>query len=403
MQQFDIIIVGGGMVGAAVACALGDSELKVALLESHYPEPFSSEQQRDLRVSALSIASENLLRRIGAWSGIESRRLCPYSRMKVWESDQQNASTLFDASDAGCDHLGHIVENRIIQLALLDSAETFSNVTLLSPVTTKQINYHPENPSVELTDGRVLSAKLLVAADGGESKVRQAAGIGVHRWDYEQHAMVVSVKTAYPQQDITWQQFTPTGPLAFLPLDGQHASLVWYNQPNQVKRLRALTNTELLGAITKEFPECLGEITEIEQVGSFPLRRQHAQQYSIDGVVLVGDAAHMIHPLAGQGVNIGLLDASALAEVLLKAVEQNESIGSQQVLQRYEKMRRNNNLLMMQTMDLFYRIFSNSNRPLRFLRNAGLALAERLMPAKREVMLFAMGLKGDLPELSKRL
>jgi 2-octaprenyl-3-methyl-6-methoxy-1,4-benzoquinol hydroxylase len=225
--------------------------------------------------------------------------------------------------------------------------------------------------------------------------------MGVHTWDYEQHALVLTVETAYGQQDITWQQFTPTGPLAFLPLDGPNASLVWYNKPEEVKRLKALPDEDLSRELKAAFPALLGEIVRISSRGSFPLRRQHAQHYTKEGVALIGDAAHMIHPLAGQGVNIGLLDAAALAEVLVAAKNACKDIGAEPVLQEYEKMRRQNNLLMMTTMDLFYRVFGNALLPMKLLRNIGLGLAERLLPAKKLAMKHAMGLGGQLPKLAR--
>lgn len=400
-SRYDIVIVGGGMVGATIACALGNSDLSVAVLESHYPEPFLSEQPNDLRVSAISVASENILRMVGAWEGIVSRRSCPYRRMKVWEADEQKASTEFVSDKIGYDHLGHIVENRIVQLALLEQLETFSNVDLICPVSIEDIDYSPGSSLIRLTDGKEIIGRLLIAADGGESRVRQAAGIGVHKWDYEQYALVASVATSYAQQDITWQQFTPTGPLAFLPLCGKNASLVWYNTPENVKRLMALDEEVFLAQLQRTFPETLGEIEHLYTRGFFPLRRQHAQQYVAEGVALAGDAAHMIHPLAGQGVNIGLLDAAALAETILTAARSGEDYVSLNVLKDYEKQRRHHNLIMMQTMDAFYRVFSNQNLPLKLFRNIGLGVAGKLKPAQNKVMQFAMGLEGPLPALAQ--
>ena len=243
--------------------------------------------------------------------------------------------------------------------------------------------------------------RLLVAADGGFSKVRQAAGMGVSGWDYEQQALVLTVETGCGQQDITWQRFTPDGPQALLPLPGAHASLVWYHTPEEVRRLKSLSNPQLLKALLEAFPACLGDIKSITARGSFPLRRQHALRYIKEGVALIGDAAHMIHPLAGQGVNIGLLDAAALAEVLLDAAHQGQDFGSEVTLRRYERMRRNNNLIMMTLMDGFYRAFGNRSVPLRVLRNLGLGLAERIRPAKKIAMIQAMGLHRSLPRLAQ--
>ncbi|MEQ1528313.1 MAG: UbiH/UbiF/VisC/COQ6 family ubiquinone biosynthesis hydroxylase [Methylococcales bacterium] len=398
-ENFDVVIVGGGMVGAALACALGNSRLKVAVIETELPQAFADEQPHDLRVSALSIASKNILATVGAWPGVLNRRFCPFRRMRVWETagDTEFCSDAIDYPE-----LGYIVENRVTQLALLERLADFANIEFICPIGIDKIHYAAGQASeVQLTDGRLLSGKVLVAADGGASRVRQAVGLGVTSWDYKQHALVIYVQTDYEQQDITWQRFVPSGPQAFLPLTGPYGSLVWYNSPDEVRRLKALNNDALLAEITAAFPDCLGRINAVLGTASFPLKRQHAQGYVKPGVALVGDAAHMINPLAGQGVNIGLLDAAALAEVLLEADGQGLAIADLSTLRRYEKLRRHENLKMMTAMDVFYRVFSNDVLPIKFLRNLGLGLAERILPAKNKVMRHAMGLEGNLPKLAK--
>jgi len=398
-KEFDVVIVGGGMVGAAIGCCLGESNLKVAVIEQSIPEPFKKEQTHDLRVSALSQASKNILASVGAWDGIASRRLCPFKRMRVWETA---GDTEFNSDDLKLPELGFIVENRITQLALLDRLAEFKNIELLAPASITKINYSASEPThLELDDGTELQAKVLVAADGGNSRVRQTVGLGVTSWDYKQHALVIYIETDYEQQDITWQRFVPSGPQAFLPLTGNHGSIVWYNSADEVRRLKTLSNEALITELTATFPDCLGKVKQVLGIASFPLKRQHAQQYIKEGVALVGDAAHMINPLAGQGVNIGLLDAAALAEVLVEAHTNNEDIGSSTVLKRYEKMRRNENLKMMTVMDAFYRVFSNDLLPIKFFRNLGLGLAERLKPAKNKVTRMAIGLDGKLPKLAR--
>lgn len=398
-ENFDVVVVGGGMVGAAVACGLGGSPLRVAVIESAPPQAFAADQSHDLRVSALSIASKNILETVGAWRGVVNRRLCPFRRMRVWETA---GDTEFCSDDINYPELGYIVENRVTQLALLERLQDFDNVELMCPAAINKINYSAgKSTEVELNDGRILSAKVLVAADGGQSRVRQAVGLGVTSWDYKQHALVIYIETEYGQQDITWQRFVPSGPQAFLPLTGHYGSIVWYNSPDEVCRLKALSSEDLLRELTAAFPDCLGQVNAILGAASFPLKRQHAQSYVKPGVVLVGDAAHMINPLAGQGVNIGLLDAAALAEVLIDANKQGLELGDVSVLKRYEKMRRNENLKMMTVMDVFYRVFSNRVLPVKFLRNLGLGLAERILPAKNKVMRGAMGLEGNLPKLAR--
>jgi 3-demethoxyubiquinol 3-hydroxylase len=400
-ESFDIVIIGGGMVGAAVACSLGQSELKIAVIENAPPPSFDSDQPHDLRVSALSIASKKILEGVGAWRGIEQRRFCPFRRMRVWED---GGDTEFNSQDIGSPELGYIVENRIIQLALLDSLEDFSNIRLFSPATIEKIEYRPGKDSqIQLNGGKVLQAKLLVGADGAQSKVRQTAGIGVTSWDYRQHALVVYVETEGGQQDITWQRFTPDGPQAFLPLTGSYGSLVWYHSPDEVNRLRSLSREALRDEVVSAFPKELGGVKAVLGIAHFPLRRQHAQNYVKPGLALVGDAAHTINPLAGQGVNIGLLDAAALAEVIASAITRGRDFASVPVLQGYEKMRRRENLKMMTVMDVFYQVFSNEIAPLRLLRNLGLGLAGKIAPARNKVMRLAMGLEGALPKLARGL
>lgn len=399
MKEFDVVIVGGGMVGAAVGCSFGGSDLKVAIVEQVVPDVFSSEQPHDLRVSALSLASKKILESIGAWEGVLSRRSCPFRRMRVWETA---GDTEFSCDDINESELGFIVENRVTQLALLERLAEFDNVELIAPESIKAIDYSVSRQTVlRLGDDTELQAKVMIAADGGNSRVRQATGIGVTSWDYKQHAFVIYVETAYEQQDITWQRFVASGPQAFLPLTGNYGSIVWYNSADEVRRLKALDNKALIAELTATFPECLGEIKQVLGKASFPLKRQHAQQYVKQGVVLVGDAAHMINPLAGQGVNIGLLDAAAIAEVLIEANLKGEDIADMSILQRYEKMRRNDNLRMMTVMDAFYRVFSNDIPPLKFFRNLGLGLAGRISPAKKKVTRMAIGLEGNLPKLAR--
>lgn len=411
-EQYDVLIMGGGMVGATLACALKDSGLRIAVLEHQPPQAFSAGQPHDLRVSALSLASKNILQNLGVWSDIEQMRLCPLKRMRVWEQAGVG-DTLFDAGDlSACEQtddasaLAYIVENRLVQLALWKQIERSqphiqhdaSNtacVHILAPSAVQRIDYRgTAGTHITLVDGRRLHGQLLVAADGGQSQAREAAGIGVHRWQYPQQALVAYVETAYPQQDITWQRFVAAGPQAFLPLTGQYASLVWYEHPDEVKRLLALSDEDFHTQLKRRFPEEVGDIRRIIRRASFPLNRQHALDYCKEGVVLVGDAAHMIHPLAGQGVNIGLLDAAVLAEVILDALQHGKRFSSAVLLGEYEQRRRAHNLAMMTVMDMFYRSFSSEQLPVKALRNIGLGLTQHLAPVKHQVMGFAMGLDG---------
>lgn len=399
MQEFDVVIVGGGMVGALAACGLGDSGLRVAVVERDLPASFAANQPYDLRVSALNLASVHILQQLGAWNGISSRRLCQFKRLRVWE---KSGDTTFDCRDMQRPELGFIVENRVIQLALLERLADFANVELLAPANITNIDYQPfAKTTLTMEDGNAICGKVLVAADGGNSKVRSAVNCRVHKWDYRQHAMVIGVKIAGGQQDITWQRFSATGPQAFLPLVDGYASLVWYLDEASVSRLKKLPDEQLIAEISASYPQELGQITAINARGSFPLQRLHAAQYALAGAALIGDAAHIINPLAGQGVNMGLADAACLAEVLLDATAAGQAIASKKVLKRYEEMRRHENLKMLLLTDTLYQVFSNDVPPLRFIRNLGLGLAQKLTPARKKLMRLAVGLDGKLPRLAQ--
>ncbi|ASJ72414.1 UbiH/UbiF/VisC/COQ6 family ubiquinone biosynthesis hydroxylase [Granulosicoccus antarcticus] len=402
--DYDVVIVGGGMVGSMLAAALAtQGSLKVAVLEQQEPEPFApgSEPERDIRVSALSIATQRMLEKVGAWQGIITRRACPYRQMLVWDGEAAG-QTHFRASDIGVPELGHIVENRVLQLALLDVIKSAATVDFLCPASLVSYQCHAGYVQCELSDGqRAISTRLLVGADGGRSTVRDQAGIQVDRSPYPHHALVATVETELPQQDITWQRFQPTGPEAMLPLTGHHASLVWYHDAEEVKRLKALSEADFIEALHRSFPPELGAIRKILERSSFPIVKAHAQHYIAERVALIGDAAHTVHPLAGQGVNLGMLDAAALAQVLIEAVDSGRDLGSRRVLRGYERWRRGENALMISILDGFYHAFKPQPSGVRTARSAALNIADRAGPAKSLVMRYAMGTAGDLPALAQ--
>ncbi|NHQ81350.1 2-octaprenyl-3-methyl-6-methoxy-1,4-benzoquinol hydroxylase [Chromobacterium vaccinii] len=393
MEHRDIVIVGGGMVGSALGAALSGQGLSVCVLEREPPAPFAPEQPHDLRVSAISPASAAFLQSIGAWEPALAMRAAPYRRMQVWEGDEA-AGTLFDAAEAGVAELGHIVENRVVQLAATAALRDKGDIDYRCPAIVSEIVYRPQASQLTLSDGSRLQARLLIAADGARSQVRDAAGIGVTGRDYPMHALVLSCRMEGGQQDITWQRFTPDGPQAFLPLTGDAASLVWYHRPEEVKRLLALSDDELIAAVSQAFPRKLPGIRELTARGSFGLTRRHAQCYVKDGVALAGDAAHTIHPLAGQGVNLGFQDAAALARTILDARAKGEDWASAKTLSRYQRARKPANLAMQAGMDAFCYGFSNNIGPLRLLRGLGLRLADKAGPLKREAIRYALGLRA---------
>ncbi len=413
-SSFDVILVGGGMVGATLALALARAGMQVAVVEQHAPAPFEAASAPDLRVSALSEASQRILRHLGVWPQIAAMRQCPYRQMAVWERlqwpGQADASlsrfnrTLFDAEQAGLEQLGTIVENRLVQLALWQAFAEVDTLQLFCPAQIRSLSWDKDhNAEVALADGRQLAAPLLIGADGARSQVRDAAGLGLETAPYPQHALVATVAIAGGQQDITWQAFTPTGPEAFLPLADcagkSWASLVWYHRPEEVERLMALDDAAFLAALEQRFPFELPAILALHERGSFPLVRRHAAHYTAPGVALVGDAAHTIHPLAGQGVNLGFKDAAWLAEILVDAWRAGERWGAADVLKRYEARRMPENRRMQRLMDLFCYSFGNDLLPLKILRNIGLGVAGQLTAVHRPVLSYALGLAGPQPRL----
>ena len=379
------------MVGAATAIGLAQLGLNVAVIEAFQPKPYHHEQALDLRVSALSVASENLLDRLGALTSLSQMRRAAYLGLETWEIE--GCITRFHAEQVGATHLGHIVENRLIQLALWKQFEAFDNIELFSPATVDRFSRKDNIVEVFLSNGISIVAPLLIGADGANSQVRQWAGIGLTGWDYAQFAMLINIKTAQEQQDVTWQQFTPSGPRSLLPLPGKHASLVWYDDGARIAQLSQMNDTALAEQIKRHFPARLDRDFEVLQKGSFKLTRRHAQSYYSDNVVILGDAAHTINPLAGQGVNIGFKDVEALIATVSSKLSSGESWWEQRALATYEKSRYQDNLLMMTAMDLFYAGFSNDVLPLKFIRNAALKVANIDSSIKNKVLKYAMGLK----------
>lgn len=387
---FDVILVGGGMVGAATAIGLAEQGLKVAVVESFVPKGYGPEQPLDVRVSAISVASETLLDRLGAMDALLQMRNVPYLGLETWELE--GCITQFHCSQIGASHLGHIVENRLIQLSLWQRMAQLNGITLYCPDKVAAFARDSDSVSVHLQSNIKLTAKLLVGADGANSQVRQWAGIGITGWDYAQSAMLINIKTAQGQQDVTWQQFTPKGPRSLLPLPGNNASLVWYDDANRIKQLMQLNNKQLAEQIRVHFPARLDADFTVESKGSFGLTRRHAQRYYSQNVVILGDAAHTINPLAGQGVNLGFKDVEALLAVIKEALTRHEAWWSKEVLARYQDRRYRDNQLMMTTMDVFYAGFSNDILPLKLLRNGALKLANINSPIKQTVLKYAMGL-----------
>lgn len=409
-QVFDIIVVGGGLVGACFAALLAQghkhtkiqSPLRIALIDAG-KEPTlpvlnqksgPTKVQFDPRVVALTHASQAVFSALGLWEGIQSQRACAYTHMHVWDHDG-TAAIEFSAEDIQQEQLGHIVENSILQSALLTYLADQSCVTVLrglavDSLETKALQIEaPEMRFAELKsseksatittlhckDGTQLSADLVVAADGGQSTIRKLANINTREWNYHHKAIVATVRSSQSHQLTAWQSFLPSGPLAFLPLDHPsqtYCSVVWSLDSEKADEMMALNDDDFCHAINRAFQTRLGETVSVSQRYSFPLHQRHAIDYVSDNIVLIGDAAHTIHPLAGQGANLGLLDAQALAQEVMRGLERDLPINEPSILRRYQRQRKANNIEVMLLMEGLKRLFGSKHIAVRWLRNVGL-------------------------------
>jgi 2-octaprenylphenol hydroxylase len=397
-SNYDIVIVGGGMVGAALAAALGGSDFKLAVVE-HQPPPAPPEDGHDLRVSAVTLATQTLFERLGAWPAMQKRRVAPVRAMEIWN---EGGSIRFDAAEIGEPCLAYIVENSVIQSALLERLQQFTNVHVLCPAEIADYDLRPDGSTVTLRDGRALGARLVVGADGADSATRRAAGIETRGLRLDQKGIVATVRTGRPHQETARQRFLASGPLAFLPLSEPYTcSIVWSADTPLADELLALDDAAFLARLQQAFGDSLGKLQSVGPRAGFALALSHARAYTAAGLALVGDAAHTVHPLAGQGVNLGFLDAAALAEVLLEARAARRDFGAHTVLRRYERWRKGDNLAMIAVTGGFKYLFGNNLPIMSGLRNLGLDLTDRAGPIKNLIMRRAAGLDGDLPALAR--
>lgn len=405
MKNADIVIVGAGMVGSLLASLLKDSGLSVLMLERATVTAPAKDDAFEPRVSALTRASENMLRHVGAWQDIENIRSCRYSAMTVWDADG-SGRVQFNAGELGETHLGVLVENRLIQWALTHAATRANNVELRCPAQLQELERLPNAWQLTLDDGEKISARLVIGADGAQSAVRQLSGIACTETDYGQRAIVTTVRTQMPHEFVARQRFMTTGPLAFLPLqshagDTHCCSIVWSQDEKEAQRLLALDDEAFKRELGFAFEHTLGNIEWADARYSFPLRAQHASDYVREGIALIGDAAHAIHPLAGQGVNLGLLDAAVLAEEIMRALERHIPWCSENTLLRYSRRRRAHNTLILNSMTGFRRLFASQQPLLVLARNIGLGVTNHILPLRQEFARVAMGLTGDLPVAAK--
>jgi 2-octaprenylphenol hydroxylase len=389
-QHFDVIVVGAGMVGAALALALGQHDFRVALVDARAPQLTWSDDGYDIRVSAITRASQQVFESLDAWSVMQAERVCPYRDMHVWDAGGDGVIH-FDSAEIGEPDLGHIIENRVIIKGLHSRLAEAKHVVPFWPNQSIALRLNPSQATLLLDDGTELVAHLLVGADGARSWVRQQAGISVKGWDYDQVALVTWVKPEKFHQETAWQRFLANGPLAFLPLTEGYCSIVWSTSAAHAAQLKAMEADRFAQELQAAFENKLGAIEAVGPRAMFPLRSFETQHYILPRLALVGDAAHTIHPLAGQGVNLGLADMSTLLQVLTEARQQQRDIGSEKILRRYERWRRADNRSMLIAMDGFKRLFSTEQPLLRWVRNLGLNLTDRSLPIKRLIMQQALG------------
>jgi 2-octaprenyl-3-methyl-6-methoxy-1,4-benzoquinol hydroxylase/2-octaprenylphenol hydroxylase len=386
----DVAVVGGGMVGAAAALALARTGFAVALLDAREPAPWAAADEVDLRVVGLAPSSIALLDELGVWPSIRSARASGYDRMVVWDAES-GATIRFDAADEGRDVLGYIVENALVQASLWHALED-AGVRRVVPAEVVALAQRDDRAQLELADGQALSARLVVAADGATSPLREMAGIGTHGRDYAQRAVVAHVETSRPHERTAWQRFLPTGPLAMLPLADGRSSIVWSLPDAEARRVLALDDDAFREALGMASDFRLGPIGAVTRRAAFPLRLNLADRYEATRLVLLGDAAHAVHPLAGQGVNLGLRDVVELRDTLRDARDAGRDIAATHVLRRYARRRRSADGLDAWSFDALARIYAWQAPPLVAARAAGVRLLDAFGPLKRRIARHAAGL-----------
>jgi 2-octaprenylphenol hydroxylase len=401
--EFDVAVVGAGPIGLAAALLAAQSggiaARRIVVIDRKLSEPPADLRALpvDLRVFALSRASERILRAIDAWPDIAATRAEAYEKMQVWHADvppHGGDALVFDAAEMGERDLGVIVENAVLQAALMRAARRTGIALREADVTGLS---HERTAAVLQTAGSPLSARLVIGADGAQSRIRELAGLGTSRADYGQTALVAMVTTARPHAHTAWQRFLGDGTLAFLPLPDGRSSIVWSLPTARAEKLLVATPAEFERELDADFDGALGPVRLESERLKFPLWRLSAEHYVSARIALVGDAAHVVHPLAGQGANLGLLDAAALADVIRAGLAENEDIGAERILRRYERWRRSENELMSGAIDAFDRLLARGTGRLAGLAQRGMPVVNRSALAKRMFIERAMGLAGELP------
>ena len=398
--NFDIVIVGGGAVGSVAACLMAqivnnsNKQLKIAVVEAQLPSAFDPSQV-DPRVAAVTEKTRLIFEQIGIWQKVVDKRACAYKAMNVWDAEGTGRIT-FDCQQVQQPNLGHIVENSVLVSTLMEHIQHQPNIELFCPANIFDYRLQQNGITLTLDNHAELSAQLLIAADGANSMVREHFRFATKQWDYGQHAIVTTITTENSNQLTAWQRFMPTGPLALLPLDdidsAHYCSIVWSQDSQEAERLMALDDKAFCKELSRASEHCLGEVLKIEKRFLIPLRQSHATDYVMPRVALIGDAAHSIHPLAGQGANLGFSDAQVLATEIDKAHARDLDLGDIVVLKRYQRLRKPENLATMAAMEGFKRLFGAENSTLRLVRNYGLSAINGLGAIKNKLIKQAMGL-----------
>ena len=401
--RYDVVIVGGGLVGLSLACALAEAGVSVGLVDREAPSTWA-QTGFDGRASAITYGNQQVLAGIGLWP-LLADQACPIKEIRV--SDQDSPLFLhYDHAEIGDSPMGFMLENRVIRAALMKLAAGLDALDLYAPADVETVHRDAGRAGVTLADGRQIFGGVLFACDGRNSMLRAGAGITVTRWDYRQSGIVCTVAHERPHQNIAHERFLPAGPFAILPLlddgEGRHlSSIVWTERRDLAPAIMALDETAFRAELARRFGDFLGEVAVVGQRWSYPLGLLHADRYTSRRLALVGDAAHAIHPIAGQGLNMGLRDVAALAEAVVDARRLGLDVGSATVLERYERWRRFDNTLLMFATDGLNRLFANDVAPVRLGRDLGLAAVNAVPPLRRLFMRHAMGVVGTLPRLAR--
>jgi 2-octaprenyl-6-methoxyphenol hydroxylase len=408
VSQFDVIIIGAGLNGLATALALGGracrSPLRVALIDKSNPHSFAV-TAHDSRCSALTLATQRMLQALGAWE-----EMAPHAQemrsIVVTDTNANISDTrkpLLSFLDEGHQSPAAFVENQIIFRALLNELNASSSISLFSEVSIQNFHFGPGLARVELADGNILKASLIAGADGRGSATRAAAGLKYEGWDYDQSAITLTVGHQLPHDGRAEEHFNPNGVFAILPLTGNRSSIVWTEPHDQAKALVALPDEAFLIELERRFGTQRGTVQLLSKRHAYPLGMRLASDFTAQRLALIGDAGHALHPLAGLGLNMGFKDSAALADCVMDAARLGSDIGGAAVLEAFARWRRFDTYSTVAIMDAVNRLFSNSNEPLRLLRQAGLQLLDLLNPIKREMQKEASGLTGDLPRLMRGL